>query len=407
MMPESPNPPPITPDELVRLKHKLEPGEYERVEAPGTIILVIRSGMDYPDIVNDIESISDELEFADIKGLTDICIMGNLEIIGIKLDVITTMIEKRVEEDDKIVEALRKKLDNDFGVLLFESEHDPHNKLRLAIHVPMDIKALKSNNLPELLAKVELPARKATIVYIIAEDDYLRLYSNKFYPELIEFAAEQTPRTLEEEQVIKKQVKGGIADHFVEDNREEKSGFQASITEITEKDEADQEQPPPPEEDQPSLPAQVEAQTKLPSGPKQIVEVPPTSQPQPAVPEPHSDMVEKYREVDLEQLLNHLKLKFNEKGYALKDEVIDGVDLIVTQLDFEGQPQRGKQVFIKIIAVPKLRDLINFEKIITKYKIDLGLMITPNPTSEAKIFTVGKKLEVISPDEFDDEVSAI
>jgi hypothetical protein len=314
-----------------------------------------------------------------------------------------------VEEDDKIVEDLRKKLDNDFGVLLFESEHDPHNKLRLAIHVPMDIKALKSNNLPELLAKVELPARKATIVYIIAEDDYLRFYGKKFYSEIIEFVAEQTPRTLEEEQVIQKQVKGGIADHFVEDNREEESGFQASITEITEKDEDAQEPRSPSEESQAPLTPAAEPQSKLPSEPEPVVASPATPSPPPVAPEPEPQLetVEKHRDVDLEQLLGQLKHKFDEKGYFLKDEVVEGVDLIVTQLDSEGQPQRGKQMFIKIIAVPELRDLINFEKIIAKYKIDLGLMITPNPTSEAKIFAVGKKLEVISPDEFDEEVSAI
>ena len=83
------------------------------------------------------------------------------------------------------------------------------------------------------------------------------------------------------------------------------------------------------------------------------------------------------------------------------------MDLIVTQTDEEGQPIHGKKVFIRVLNVPKLRDLINFEKIVAKYKIELGLVITPNPIPEAKIFAVGKKLEVITPEEFDDEVNAI
>lgn len=403
MMPESPNPPPIPPEQLIKLKHKLEPGEFERVEAPGTIILVIRSGMDYPDIVNDVESISDELEVVDIDGLTDVCIMGNLEIIGIKLDVITTMIEKRVEEDDKIVEDLRKKLESEFGVLLFESEHDPHNKLRLAIQVPMDFKTLKSKNLPELLAKIEFPARKAQIVYIIAEDDYLRFYGKKFYTEIIEYVAEQTPRTIEEEQVIQKQVKGGIADHFVEDQREEESGFQTSITEITEKD----EESPEPEErvEAPSIAATEPDQE--PSAPEPLTDDAPPSLarlPEPAAP---PEKVEEYREIDLEQVLDQITRKFNEKGYTISNETIQYVDLIVTQTNEEGQPLHGKKFFISVLNVPKLRDLINFEKIVAKYKIELGLVITPNPIPEAKIFAVGKKLEVISPEEFDDEVNAI
>jgi hypothetical protein len=393
MMPESPNPPPISPDELIKIKHDLEPGSYQRVEVPGAIVLVIRSGMDYPDIVNDVEAISDELEPEEIDGLTDVCIVGDLEIVGIKLEVINTIMEKRMGEDAKIVEDLYNKLQKDYDILLFESEHDAHKKLRLGIRVPMDIKSLKSTHLPEILTRIDLPARKARVVYIIADDDYLRFYGKKFYQELTEFAAEQTPRTIEEEQDIQNQVRSGMADHFVEDEEEETT-FQKTIPDIEEDIENAK-----PEEEPSEVIQEPESEVE-----EVALAAPPSSKPQvdePVSPRPEHEAVETSRVVDI------LRSTLNKQGFSISTEEIENIDIIANPGEELGDFKRETQIIIKYIENPSLRDLINFEKLIDTFEVNYGILVTPNPTPDAKIFTVGKKLLVVSPEDFEQEVSEI
>jgi len=403
MMPESPNPPPISPDEMIKIKHRLEPGEFERVEVPGAIVLVIRSGLDYPDIVNDVEAISDELELEDVEGLTDVCLMGDLEIIGLKLEVINAMMEKRVAEDEIIVKDLSHKLDRDFGSLIFESEQDAHNKLRLGIRLPMELKAVKSNNLPELMAKVEIPARKARVVYIIGDDGFIRIFGPKFYEDLSEFVAEQTPRTIEEEQDFQKHVRGGMADHFVEDEEDE-STFQQTITDIEEEIEKSQggsvlpESPPEPEPE----PMPVEEPEPMPDEvpepvPEEIPE--PEPEPEPALPP--------VTEIEASNTIDQIRNSLNQLGYSISTEVLQEIDIIANPADVLGEFQRESQIFIKYIDDPSLRDLINFEKIVDKYNVKLGIIITPNPNTDSKVFAVGKKLEVVTPEDFEQEVRSI
>ena len=406
MMPESPNPPPISPDELIKIKHRLDPGTFERAEVPGAVVLVIRSGLDYPDIVNDVEAISDELELDDVDGLTDVCLMGDLEIIGLKLEVVNAMMEKRVGEDEVIVQDLRHNLDRDYGLLLFESEHDAHKKLRLGIRVPMELKSVISNNLPELLAKVELPARKARVVYIIADDDYLRIFGPKFYTDLTEFVAEQTPRTIEEEQDIQKHVRGGMADHFVDDEEEE-SSFQQTITEIeaeVETDQVEQVEPevpidaiPEPELEPPSLPATPEQEPE----PTLDHVTEPEPEPLPTVQQPQEAEIEVSNTIDL------LRNILNQQGYSISTEVLNEVDIIANPAEVLGEFQRESQIFVKFILDPSLRDLINFEKVVEKYNVKFGIIVTPDPNPESKVFAVGKKLEVVSPEDFEHGVRSI
>ena len=64
-------------------------------------------------------------------------------------------------------------------------------------------------------------------------------------------------------------------------------------------------------------------------------------------------------------------------------------------------------IFIKFIEAPSLRDLIDFEKKIVKYEVKYGIVVTPDPTPDAKIFTVGKKLLVVRSEDFEQEVSSI
>jgi hypothetical protein len=390
MMPESPNPPPISSDELIKIKHNLEPGSFQRVEVPGAIVLVIRSRYDYPDIVNDIEVISDELELEDIEGLTDVCIVGDVEIIGIKLEVINIIMEKRMDEDAKIVEDLYNKLENAYDVLLFESEHDAHKKLRLGIRIPMDMKSLRGHNLPELLSKVKLPVRRAKVVYVIANDDYLRFFGKKFYQEVTDFVAEQTPRTIEEEKVIKTHVLGGMADHFVEDEEEDKT-FQKKITEI---------------EEEPPAAKPVKKPTKSKTKSKAKGKDSPSSTPKSSVKAPDSSSG-KVDPVEAGKAIENLRSLLSIQGYTISEEVLEDIDIIANPGEVLGDYQRETQIFVKFIVNPSLRDMINFEKMIEKYEVKLGILVTPDPSSDAKIFTVGKNMSVVSPEDFEQEVSSI
>jgi hypothetical protein len=404
MMPESPNPPPISPDELIKIKHRLDPGTFERAEVPGAIVLVIRSGLDYPDIVNDVEAISDELELDDIEGLTDVCLMGDLEIIGLKLEVINAMMEKRVAEDEIIVKDLRYKLDRDFGSLIFESEQDAHKKLRLGIRLPMELKAVKSNNLPELMSKVEIPARKARVVYIIGDDGFIRIFGPKFYEDLTEFVAEQTPRTIEEEQDIQKHVRGGMADHFVDDEEEE-SSFQQTITEIEEEVERDQVEP-----DQLEVPPEpVPEPTVEPPAPTTVPEQEPEPTPDHSTePEPSPPLQQPQEtEIEVSNTIDLLRNVLNKQGYSISTEVLQDVDIIANPAEVLGEFQRESQIFIKFIIDPSLRDMINFEKVVEKYNVKFGIIVTPDPNPESKVFAVGKKLEVVAPEDFEHEVRSI
>jgi hypothetical protein len=374
------------------------------VEVPGAVVLVIRSGQDYPDIVNDVETISDELEFEDIDGLTDVCIVGNQEIIGIKIDVINTMMEKRMGEDAKIVEDLYNKLENDYEVLLFESEHDAHRKLRLGIRLPMDMKSINSIKLPEILTKVDIPARKAKVVYIIANDDYLRIYGKRFYDELTEFAAGQTPRTIEEEQDIQNQVRGGMADYFVEDIDEDTT-FQKTIPDIEEElkslpsDKSLSETP-----QEPELEPKEKKSTKKPSkrsSKKRSSKSSKKTEDQPSEPRPERPAAE------INKVIDDLRPVLNRLGYVVSSEYISDIDIIAYAGEMLEDDNRETQIFIKFIEEPSLKDMIKFEKRIEEFKVKYGVVVSKNPTTDSKIFSVGKKILVVSPEDFEQEVSSI
>ena len=103
------------------------------------------------------------------------------------------------------------------------------------------------------------------------------------------------------------------------------------------------------------------------------------------------------------QLINIL----NKQGYSISTEVLQEVDIIANPAEVLGEFQRESQIFVKFFIDPSLRDLINFEKVVEKYNVKFGIIVTPDPNPESKVFTVGKKLEVLAPEDFEQEVRSI
>jgi hypothetical protein len=173
---------PLTREELIKLKHQIEPNDYRVVESGQQRILVIRTEREFPDIVNDLEVLINKFDNRDTTDLSQALIIGEEEVVGIPLDAIDSLLERRMEDDERIAEDLGEKLIEPYTTLLFESENDPMKTLRLAIRVAGNLEDFKPQQLSEILfSKIKSLPRHSEVVYLIAEDGFIRLSGNEFY----------------------------------------------------------------------------------------------------------------------------------------------------------------------------------------------------------------------------------
>ncbi|WP_455391468.1 hypothetical protein [[Eubacterium] cellulosolvens] len=210
---------PLNREELIRLKHQIEPNDYLVVESGKDRILVVRSSREYPDIVNDLDSMINKLDVQDANELSNALIIGEEEVVGVPLAAIESLIKRRNEEDEQIASDLAEKLIEPYTTLLFESENDPLKTLRLGIRVKGNLKDFKPKLLPEVLfLKIKSLPRHSEVVYLISEDGYIRLSGNEFYRRLREFLKENPNQNRELAKEFIYITRGRLADHFIDDS---------------------------------------------------------------------------------------------------------------------------------------------------------------------------------------------
>ena len=83
---------PLTREELVKLKHQIEPNDYLMVESGRDKILVVRTAREFPDIVNDLDCMINKLDIRDTNELSHALIIGEDEVVGVPIDAIDSLI---------------------------------------------------------------------------------------------------------------------------------------------------------------------------------------------------------------------------------------------------------------------------------------------------------------------------
>ena len=104
----------LTKEELIKLKHSIEPYDYQVVDQVGRKILVIRSELEFPDIVNDLEIMINKFDMRDINQIAQAMIIGDAEVVGIPVNAINSLLDRRIEDDEIIAADLEDKLDDDY-----------------------------------------------------------------------------------------------------------------------------------------------------------------------------------------------------------------------------------------------------------------------------------------------------
>lgn len=167
---------PLPEYELVSLRKELGHYEYKVVEKGDKKILLINTPNIYPDLVNDLEIIVEKIDERDAENLTHICIIGEREALGVDTKILEALLIKRKKHDDVIVAKIRKKIDTNFKELSFEDEDDVYKIARLAFKIPAD-----ANNYKDYLWKFSDMPRDAKVVYLVGDNNYVRIAGNRFY----------------------------------------------------------------------------------------------------------------------------------------------------------------------------------------------------------------------------------
>jgi hypothetical protein len=432
MSPGMPSAIPLTREELVKLKHQIEPNDYLVVESGTLRIMVVRTAREFPDIVNDLDGMINKLDIRDTKELSHALIIGDEEVVGVPLQAIESLIERRIEDDERIAEDLGEKLIEPFTTLLFESENDPYQTLRLGIRVAGNLKDFKPQELSEILfAKIKSLPRHSEVVYLIAEDGYIRLSGNEFYKRLREFLKEnpETNRELAKEFIY--MTRGRLADHFVNKDPYEvllDTGKQESINKfvtITESESTDSEVEPedkateiepsdtdndaPEPEHKPEQHVESEPEgkeTPKPEGvPEPLLEpepeakhAPPPEQPsgrEPAwkfAPElkipKESETAEKYPSI------TKFIIMLQEKLPRVRFEVMHGVEIPGVDLAAKNTESFIRKVFFSYMPEFNLKKALALEQSMNKFAPELTIMVgvPGSDDSEMKLFAVGKNI---------------
>jgi hypothetical protein len=433
---------PLTREELIKLKHQLDPDDYLVVESGRDRILVIRSAREFPDIVNDLDGLINKLDIRDTNDLSSALIIGEEEVVGVPLEAINSLITRRNEEDEQIATDLGEKLIEPYTTLLFESENDPLKTLRLGIRVRGNLKDFKAQEIPELLfSKIKSLPRHSEVVYLITEDGYIRLSGIEFYRKLHEFLKENPNKNRELAKEFIYMTRGKLADHFI-DNGSLEDIFETSKQEninkfITKEQPTRQDQPVTPE-----LKPEVREKVKPPVGSEtpaqEISEVKPEVElePEPEIiiereieempPRWSSDMEQKLKvkaETDKQSLMRtaleskpglgpeprstkpqltnaELLILLQEKLSKVGMEVIHGVDIPGVELAVNNQDSFIKRVFFSYMPEFDLKKAVLLERSIERFSPDLSIIIgasgVDNP--DTKLFAVGKNMLVIDVD---------
>lgn len=438
---------PLTREELIRLKHQIEPNDYRVVESGMERILVVRSQREFPDIVNDLDCLINKLDIRDTNELNIALIIGEEEVVGVPLQAIDSLITRRTEEDEQIAIDLGEKLIEPYTTLLFESENDPLKTLRLGIRVRGQLKDFKAQELPEILfSKIKSLPRHSEVVYLIAEDGYIRLSGTEFYRRLREFLKENPNKNKELAKEFIYMTRGRLADHFVDDDsienlfetskQENINNFVSEIDATQHEDLGEQEQ----KQKQEQKPEPIEI-SKTPSEQdvsetgthKEIGEPEPESEPEleekpeekperelkempvpgwkaeimqvtnvkPEIEVGHKQVPEPETEVTKQgasptQFLTMLQEKLPEVGMEQITRVeIPGVDLAVNN-----PGSFISRIFFTYMPDFNLQKALTLERSIEKFSPELSILVTAPGVDipEMKLFVVGKNILIVDVD---------
>jgi len=183
--------PPFSKDEFIKIKTSLDSYDYTVIEQAGLKVLAIRSPEDYPDMVNDLETVAAGLSLDEPEDLTHVTIIGNSEVIGVPVPILVNLLLMKQEEDQRIVLTLREKLNRPLETYLFQDESDPHQLQRVAIMAPGSLEEVQEKGMREIFGGVPVPP-DARVFYIVGTDGFFKLSRREYMDELVE-VPEQTP----------------------------------------------------------------------------------------------------------------------------------------------------------------------------------------------------------------------
>ena len=420
---------PLTREELIKLKHQIKPNDYLVVESAADRILVVRSERELPDIVNDLDGMINKLDIRDTNELTHALIIGEEEVIGVPLNAITSLVERRIEDDNLIAEDLGEKLVEPYTILIFESENDPLKTLRLGIRVEGNLKDFKPQELPEILfSKIKSLPRHSEVVYLIAEDGYIRLSGNEFYRRLREFLQKNPERNKELAREFIYMTRGKLADHFVNKDpyedllntakQENINSFVSEVEPITPEEEiklkanafdfdkaeleSEASKVIPPEKPESStgvakLEDSEESLTEIKAdalslseqeaitGDKTVFEL-----------KSESESTTKKSWPSVTRFIIDLQQKLSESGF----EIMQGVEIPGVDLAAKNPDSIVSRVFFTYMPEFNLKKALTMERSINKFSPELSIMISVPDVddSEMRLFAVGKNILVTTID---------
>jgi hypothetical protein len=411
---------PLTKEELIKLKHQIDANDYRLVEHGNARILVIRSALEFPDIVNDLEIMINRFDIRDTNQLSSACIIGDAEVVGVGIDAIESLMKRRIEDDEIIAAHLAEKLDDPYSTLLFDSDDDPLKVLRLGIRVPGKLEEFKPQELQEnLFLKIKNVPHNGEIIYLITEDGYVRISGKDFYSQLKEFLHEHPEINQELATELVDTARDDIAEYFlskesedidIEPGRQEQlNAFIQGPTEEIEKENIKGDK-------------EIEKQIEKPKAGKQTTkeilkkdepidnfledsaasneetidkELPDTEL------EISIDSHERFKKIESQSDKDYLKSwpsqeifldEFKEKLVSSGYLIVSGIEIPGVDVVADKPHSLIRKVFFCYMPNFEFKKAMAFERSLTRFSSELGIIIGSKMDTDLKLFIVGKNV---------------
>ncbi len=431
---------PLSKEELIKLKHQINSYDYRVIEHGSRRFLIIRSALEFPDIVNDLEIMINKFDIRDITQIDFAMIIGDAEVIGVSVDAISSLLNRRIEDDEMIAADLDDKIEEPYSTITFESEDDPLKAVRLGIRVPGKLENYKPNELKEtLFSKMKSFPKDCEIVYLISDDGYIRISGKVFYKQLSEFLRDNPEKNLDLSEDIADTARGNMAEYFVgkdepkpqhESSKQEQLGkYLNQTTEPKQKDIDDAQNI-----SEPSQVTEIEQSNMIADSTTKFEPIIEPEKPS----KPHDDLkpkispltdddlkglkninidvkksetgvIDKISETefkheirfetstsselptnwpDLDEFVTKLRLKLSRAGI----EIIPGVEL--PGIDIIGQSPNLKvnKIFISYMPKFNFKKAIAIDRSLSRFPNELCILVGPKSDYDLKLFIIGKNI---------------
>lgn len=205
---------PLPGAELERLKSTLA-RQYgaQSWDGAGEKILVVRVPRGEPDVVNDLEAAVEHCAPADVEAMTAALLVGDDKTLAVPVHPFKELMAQRMRFDHEQCTSLRTRLAPGTH-LLYKAPGDPKKALRLGVRVPHpSVQEVDDADLEHWAATLgadldtgRLGAVRA--VYLVADQDEVRLDSTLFFQDLRKQAADARARRDMAAQVAARQAGG-------------------------------------------------------------------------------------------------------------------------------------------------------------------------------------------------------